>query len=136
MIKYDLICRVGHEFEGWFSSSSDYDVQRKKRLVQCPECGSAKVEKAIMAPAVATGRAKDAVLSEIASKIRAEISENCEDVGDNFADEARAIHYGEKEERGIYGSASPKQAKDLVEEGVAIAPLPDLLTPRPKKKLN
>jgi len=119
MIKYDLICRVGHEFEGWFSSSSDYDVQRKKRLVQCPECGSAKVEKAIMAPAVATGRVKDAVLSEIASKIRAEISENCEDVGDNFA-----------------GSVSPKQAKDLVEEGVAIAPLPDLLTPRPKKKLN
>ena len=136
MIKYDLNCKNGHAFEGWFSSSSDYDVQRRKRQVQCPDCGSAKVEKAIMSPAVTTGRSKDAIMSDIAGKIRKEISENCEDVGDNFADEARAIHYGEKPERGIYGKASPKEAIGLVEEGVSIAPLPDILTPKPKKTLN
>lgn len=136
MIKYDLNCKNGHGFEGWFSSSSDYDAQRVKRLVQCPECGTAKVEKAIMSPAVATGRKKDAMLADIAGKIRKEISENCENVGDKFADEARAIHYGEKPERGIYGRASQKEAAGLVQEGVSIAPLPDALTPVPKKKLN
>ncbi len=136
MIKYDLICKNGHGFEGWFSSSSDYDVQRKRRLIDCPSCGTAKVEKAIMAPAVATRRKSATALAEVANKIRQSVSENCEDVGDNFADEARAIHYGEKPKRGIYGKASAKEAQGLVEEGVAIAPLPDALMPTPKKKLN
>ena len=136
MIKYDLNCKNGHSFEGWFSSSSDYDVQRKKRLVECPNCGTAKVQKAIMAPAVATGDKRQSALSEIAGRLRKEVSENCEDVGDNFADEARAIHYGEKPKRGIYGTASLKEAAGLAEEGVDISPLPDILTPKPKKKLN
>jgi len=136
MIKYNLVCASGHEFEGWFSNSSDYDAQRKKRLVQCPHCATAKVEKAIMAPAVATGRKSSDLYNEIAGKIRKEISENCEDVGDKFADEARAIHYGEKPQRGIYGKASLKEAKGLLEEGVSIAPIADSAVPRPKKTLN
>ena len=146
MIKYNLICRHDHDFEAWFSSSSDYDAQRKKRLVQCPHCGSAKVEKAIMAPNVSTSRKKEAIVSKrkkamammnkAAQTIRKEIEEKCDYVGERFADEARAIHYGEKEERPIYGQASPKEAAELQEEGVGIAPLPDVLTPKPAKKLN
>ena len=136
MIKYDLNCKNGHSFEGWFSTSHDYSAQRGKRQIQCPECGSARVEKAIMAPAVSTGRKKEAAVAEIAGKIRKEISEKFDDVGDGFADEARAIHYGDKPERAIYGTASQKDAKDLLEEGVSIAPLPEALTPIAKKKLN
>ena len=146
MIKYNLICRHDHDFEGWFSSSSDYEIQRKKRLVQCPYCGSAKVEKAIMAPNVSTSRKKDAIASKhkeamaimnkAAQTIRTEIEEKCDYVGDKFADEARAIHYGEKEERAIYGKATAREAKDLHDEGVGIAPLPDVLTPKSAKKIN
>jgi len=146
VIKYNLICKQDHEFEAWFSSSADYDVQRKKRLVQCPHCGSAKVEKAIMSPNVSTSRKKAAIASKqkqamammnkAAQTIRKEIEDKCDYVGDKFADEARAIHYGEKEERPIYGQASAKEAKELNDEGVAIAPLPDVLTPKSAKKLN
>ena len=146
MIKYNLLCRHNHEFEAWFSNSSDYDVQREKRLVQCPHCGSAKVEKAIMAPNVSTSRKKAAIASKqkeamammnkAAQAIRREIEEKCDYVGDKFADEARAIHYGEKEERPIFGEASAKEAAELCDEGVAIAPLPDVFTPKPAKKLN
>ncbi|WP_409432866.1 DUF1178 family protein [Litorimonas sp. RW-G-Af-16] len=144
MIRYDLICKHDHAFEGWFSSSSDYDDQRAKRLIQCPICSSAKIEKAIMAPNVATSRKKDAtaqkqlaMMNEFAAKIREEISTKCDDVGDKFADEARAIHYGEKPERGIYGQATKREAEALHEEGIAALPLPDMLAPTPaKKKLN
>ncbi len=146
MIKYNLICRHDHEFEAWFSSSSDYDAQRKKRFVECPFCGSAKVEKAIMAPNVSTSRKKEATASKqkdvmalmntAADTIRKEIEDKCDYVGDKFADEARAIHYGEKAERGIYGEATPKEAAELQDEGVGIAPLPDVLTPKSAKKLN
>jgi len=146
MIKYNLICRHDHDFEAWFSSSTDYDVQRKKRLVQCPHCGSAKVEKAIMSPNVSTSRHKKAALAKrkdtmaalnaAAQTIRKDIEEKCDYVGDKFAEEARAIHYGEKEERPIYGEASAIEAAGLKEEGVAIAPLPDVLTPKPKTNLN
>ena len=146
MIKYDLICRHDHAFEAWFSSSSDYDDQRKKRLVECPFCGSAKVEKAIMAPNVSTSRKKEkiaskqkeamAMMNAAATKIRKEIEDKCDYVGDKFADEARAIHYGEKTERPIYGEATATEAADLREEGVGIAPLPDILAPKPPKKVN
>ena len=150
MIKYNLICRHDHEFEAWFSSSSDYDDQRQKRLVQCPYCNSATVEKAIMAPNVSTSRKKDkiaskqlesqkkamAMMNAAASKVRKEIEEKCDYVGDKFADEARAIHYGEKSERAIYGEATASEAAELHEEGVGIAPLPDILSPKPSKKIN
>ena len=96
-----------------------------------------------MAPNVSTSRQKEttaskqmAVMNKIASKIREEISSNCEDVGDNFAAEARAMHYGEKPERGIYGKASLREAADLKDEGITAHPLPDIISPKPDKKLN
>ena len=134
MIKYTLKCKDEHEFEIWFDRGSDYDKQRRRGLVECPVCGSTKIEKAPMAPNIR--RSKPDSLHDIANKIRAEIESNCDDVGDGFAEEARAIHYGEKPERGIYGNATPKQAKDLLDEGVNVAPLPDVIAPKPKKKLN
>ena len=147
MIRYDLICHNDHEFEAWFSGSADYDAQRKKRLVACPICGSTKIDKAIMAPAVSTARKKDAraetqalqtsaVMNEMAAKIRDEITSQCDDVGEKFAEEARAMHYGEKDKRGIYGQASLKDAAELYEEGITAIPLPDAIAPKPKKKLN
>lgn len=146
MIKYALICRNQHSFDGWFSSIKDYDDQADGGLVQCPYCATPDVQKAIMAPAVSTSRKKEAtaakqaralsMMNDAAAKIRAEIADKCVDVGDKFADEARAIHYGEKDARAIYGQASPDEAQALVEDGIAIAPLPDILTPKPKAKLN
>lgn len=144
MICYNLICASEHEFEGWFSSSSDYEAQAKSGLLCCPVCASAKVEKAIMAPAVKTARKSAAraenaakAMAAMATKIRGEIGKNCENVGTNFAEEARAIHYGEKPERGIYGSATPYETDGLKEEGIAAHPLPDAFVPETDKtKLN
>lgn len=144
MIRYDLICTREHEFEGWFSSSSDYDEQSNAGLLSCPACGTKKVEKAIMAPAVKTARKSEAreekaaiAMSAMAAKIRSEIGKNCENVGSDFAEEARAIHYGEKPERGIYGSATPKESAELKDEGIEAHPLPDVFLPETDKpKLN
>lgn len=146
MIKYTLICEDDHEFEIWFSKSSDFDEQAPKGLIECPFCGSIKVEKGIMAPNVSTSRKKESMaakqakamqmMNKAAAKIRKEIEDNCDYVGEDFADEARAIHYGEKPERAIYGEASAKDAVGLHEEGVEIAPLPDILSPKSKSKQN
>ena len=146
MIRYDLICKFEHEFEGWFSSSADYDEQAKSGLLCCSICGTSSVEKAIMAPAVKTARkiesrAEEAAkaMTVMAAKVRNEIAKNCENVGENFAEEARAIHYGEKPERGIYGSTTPEESEVLKEEGIAAQPLPDIFVPdydSDKKKLN
>jgi len=144
MIRYNLICAREHEFEGWFSSSSDYDEQAASGLLSCPACGTKKVEKAIMAPAVKTARKVEArdekaalAMTAMAAKIRSEIGKNCENVGSDFAEEARAIHYGEKPERGIYGSATPEETAELKDEGIEAHPLPDVLIPdADKPKLN
>jgi len=146
MIKYNLICSHDHEFEVWFSKGSDFDDQKKDGLLLCPICADTEIEKAIMAPAVSTSRKKEAaakkrdaalsMMNAAADKIRKEIAEKCDDVGDKFAEEARAIHYGEKEERAIYGSASPDEAAELKDEGIGVAPLPDILVPKADKKLN
>lgn len=144
MIRYDLICALNHEFEGWFSSSSDYDAQAASGLLSCPVCATTKVEKAIMAPAVKTARKTEArtedaakAMKAVAAKIRDEIDKNCENVGPNFAEEARAIHYGEKPERSIYGSTTPKESAELKDEGIAAHPLPDAFVPKAgKSKLN
>ncbi|MBL8553249.1 MAG: DUF1178 family protein [Phenylobacterium sp.] len=133
MIRYALICDDDHEFEGWFGSSGDYDDQQARGLLECPVCDSRAVRKQIMAPAVAgtkrtlrdPGPAKmQAMMMEAAGRIRAHVEENFDDVGDAFASEARAIHEGRAEDRGIYGQASPKEVRDLIEDGVPVAPLP------------
>lgn len=138
MIKYTLRCDRDHGFEGWFGSSADYDEQARTGLLVCPECGSKQVEKAIMAPAVRRSDKSATIKSaEMVAAIRTEIAKNCDDVGDRFADEARAMHVGEKPSRGIYGKATPKQAKEMVEEGIPAVPLPDMFDPkRAKGKLN
>lgn len=139
MIRYALSCDHGHDFEGWFGSSGDYDDQQARGLLACPVCDSQAVRKQIMAPAVAGTRrtARDveparmqAMMMEAAGRIRAHVEANFDDVGDSFASEARAIHEGRSEERGIYGQATPGEVRDLVEDGVPIAPLP----PEPPKK--
>jgi hypothetical protein len=133
MIRYALTCDHEHEFEGWFGSSGAFEDQQGRGLIECPVCASKQVRKQIMAPAVAgtkrTARelpaAKmQAMMMEAAGRIRRHVEENFDDVGDAFAKEARAIHEGKAEDRGIYGQASPKEVRELVEDGVPVAPLP------------
>jgi hypothetical protein len=130
MIRYTLTCPAEHEFEGWFRSSSDYDAQSAKGLLECPICGTADVRKGIMAPAVARAvdphesAAKMMKMRQFFTQVRKQVIENGENVGDQFPDEARAIHYGDAEERQIYGEATLQDAKELVEEGIQILPLP------------
>lgn len=134
MIRYALACAAGHEFEGWFGSSSDYDDQSARGLLSCPACGSGEVAKQIMAPAVAgtkaqrgldapTGARREMMMQALQA-VRSHVEDNFDYVGDTFAREARAIHAGESEARGIYGEASPTEVKALVEDGVPVAPLP------------
>jgi len=138
MIKYALICDRNHDFEGWFSDSAAYDDQSAAGLVECPECGSSEVRKALMAPAVATSRSREAAASmqEMAAKVRAHIRSNYDYVGEDFATEARAIHDGDKPERLIYGETTPEESKALQEDGVPVSPLPDELAPTPPKKAH
>lgn len=141
MIRYDLRCDNGDEFEAWFGSIADYDKQAEAGQVQCPHCGSTHVEKAPMAPAVRTSRAAEArkeraVAMAMAAKVREHIKESFDYVGPKFAEEARKMHAGEAEERAIWGEATPEEARELAEEGIPAAPLPPALAPTPEKKLN
>lgn len=141
MIRYDLRCAHGDEFDAWFGSIADYDKQAEAGMIECPHCGSTQVEKAPMAPAVRTSRAKEtqqqrAVAMAMAAKVREHIRDNFDYVGDKFAEEARKMHGGESEERAIWGEATPEQARELAEEGIPAAPLPPALAPAPAKKLN
>lgn len=137
MIRYTISCDQGHAFEGWFSSSDDFDRQMDRKLVACPTCNSTSVSKQLMAPSVATARKKEATRAlvmdqaqkETVAKIRElvkAVRDNAEDVGDRFPEEARKIHYGEADERGLIGQATVEEAVALLEEGIAIAPLPVL----------
>jgi hypothetical protein len=139
MIRYALLCEHEHDFEGWFGASADFDDQQARGLIECPVCGSKAVRKAIMAPAVSGTKKKgqdialgqsQAMMMEAMGRIRRHVEENFDDVGDTFAKEARAIHEGRSEERGIYGQATSQEVRELVEDGVPVAPLP----PEPPKK--
>lgn len=155
MIRYALHCDRDHQFESWFQSSSAYDSQVKRKLVTCPICGSTKVDKAIMAPRIVgkKGRgpatpppepaatpaseaapsgstslmmAQERELRAKLKELRDHIVKNADNVGERFANEARAMHYGDKEHRPIYGEASPDEAKSLIDEGIEVSPLPTL----------
>ena len=130
MIVYNLRCENSHEFEGWFQSGAAFDEQAASGKLVCPMCSTHKIEKGIMAPAVA-GTKKDAPAADELKKMRQfmtgmrkYIKENAEYVGPKFPEEARKIHYGETDERHIYGEATLKEAKELIDEGVEVAPLP------------
>ncbi len=152
MIRFALRCRAeGHAFEGWFRSNDDYDGQAARDLLSCPVCGSLRVEKALMRPAVAHRAERDAPpsgptvaptalaashasgappefvemmrkMQNLARQVRAE----ADYVGRGFAEEARRIHYGETEERRIYGEASGEEVRSLLDEGITAMPLPPL----------
>jgi hypothetical protein len=155
MIRYTLRCDRGHAFESWFQSSSVYESQEKRKLVTCPACGSAKVERAIMAPQIVSRKGRDSALpapapvpmavADVAApastplmmaqerELRAKLKElrdhivkNADNVGERFPNEARKMHYGDIEHRPIYGEASPDEARALIDEGVEVSPLPVL----------
>ncbi len=139
MIKYALLCPHDHPFEGWFSTSGDYDDQQAKGMIECPYCASKDVRKAIMSPAVTGTKAHAAseptpemrnMMMQAMSEVRRHVEETFDYMGDSFAAEARAIHEGKSEDRGIYGEASPTEVRALVEDGIRVAPLP----PKPPTK--
>ena len=153
MILYRLRCSKGHEFESWFKDSKTYERQEKKSLIGCAVCGDGKVSRAPMAPRLGKGTEKVEVekpaapaapqaptaeqqqmatlakhmpkeLREALLKVRAEVEKNCEHVGDKFAEEARKIHNGESDKRGIYGETSEEEAEALADEGIEFGRLP------------
>lgn len=154
MIRYKLKCKKGHEFEAWFANSAAFDKQEKRGLLSCPNCGTSKVSKALMAPSVSKRKARPAArmveepateqaerpptkpevqrvaahreLAAAMRKLRAEIEAKSEYVGPRFSEEARKIHYEEVPARGIHGEATADEAKALREEGIEFFPLPPL----------
>lgn len=155
MIHYNLRCTCGHGFDSWFQSSAAYDSQIKRKLVNCPSCGSTKVEKAIMAPQIARKKkSRDVAVPDVAAagapapeagggstplmlaqerelraklkELRDHVTKNADNVGEHFPEEARKMHYGDAEHRPIYGEASLEEARSLVDEGIEVAPLPML----------
>lgn len=137
MIQYTLKCENDHGFDSWFASADTYDKLSSNDMVACVVCGSTKVTKAIMAPRVRTTKGKDPTPQLKTEKSRAEhamaqmrkhVEENSEYVGTNFASEARDMHLGEAPERAIYGEAKLEEAKSLIEDGIAVTPLPFMPT--------
>jgi hypothetical protein len=153
MIRYALVCTKGHSFESWFQNSAAYDKQAKQKLVTCPICGTAKVEKEIMSPRLAGARKRadapapsseqtndqtnektpvamvspqERELRKKLKELREHLTQNSDYVGQKFPEEARKMHYGEIDHRSIYGEASPDEARKLHEEGVEFHPLPVL----------
>jgi hypothetical protein len=150
MIRFSLCCAQDHSFEGWFRSNDDFDTQSKKRLIECPMCGSSSVAKALMAPSVSTSRTQETRKSstqvvgqmdehevltlshgqnqqEIMAQMRIlakKLKDGAEYVGDKFAAEARKIHDGEADARGIYGEATIAEAQGLAEDGIDFLPIP------------
>ncbi len=140
MIVFNLQCADGHGFEAWFKDAKAFESQRRGRKVACPVCGVTRVAKLPAAPRIAKGkgdtqetadqgRARTTAFMHALDKLQKHVEENCDYVGDRFADEARKIHQGDAEERGIYGEATKKETKELTEEGVPFAAIPKL---RPK----
>ncbi|MDB5406018.1 MAG: hypothetical protein JWL84_930 [Rhodospirillales bacterium] len=131
MILFTLRCTADHHFEGWFRDGAAYEKQARRHEIVCPVCGDTGVEKAPMAPHVAKSRAAaspnaptPAQMRQALQQLRRQVESNCDYVGDRFAEEARRIHYGETDPRGIYGEASADEAKSLKDEGVDFATVP------------
>ena len=150
MIHYQLQCSQAHGFDGWFNDSASFDKQAERGLIECPDCGDTRIDRALMAPALskrdaspvavqppgpptetpsatpqkaATGRLPAHMLA-VLQRMRAEVEKNCDYVGPNFADQARAMHRGETEAKPIYGETSEEQAESLADEGIAVSKIP------------
>jgi hypothetical protein len=146
MIRYALACDKAHAFESWFPSSEAYEGQRARGLVTCPVCDSSAVEKQIMAPSigrkdkapplpvpteapvapqpVALLSPQEQAMRAMIKAFREHVTQNAENVGPRFVEQARKMHYGEIEHRSIYGEATPVDARELIEEGIEVHPLP------------
>ena len=131
MIKYNLTCECGKIFESWFSSSAEYDVLKKRKLINCIYCDSTLVKKSIMSPNLSSKSNKISKKTKLKKNIKKQLVEfrkyiekNCRNVGDNFPQEARNIHYDKKTSKGIYGKATPEETAELLDEGIDIATIP------------
>ena len=138
MIVYNLICsECNYPFEGWFDSSAAFDSQKKRKLINCPNCDSNSVKKTLVAPNVgkksnSNNRSNKKAIASNINKIKKIVEENFEYVGDKFTDEAKKIKYGETKDRPIYGEATAEQTKELIDEDISVTPLPF----QPNKKNN
>jgi hypothetical protein len=142
VILYRLICADGHEFDAWFRNSATFDRQAAKGVLSCPSCNSDQVTKAMMAPRINRGAAMDvepattgqqialaatpeaAGLKDMLRALRRQVEENCDYVGDRFAQEARAIAEDRADARNIYGEATSEEVRELLDDGIDVAPLP------------
>jgi hypothetical protein len=148
MIHYQLRCDDDHEFDGWFKDSAAFDRLAKRGLVECTQCGTTKVERALMTPSVGKksnrlpapvpaaaapaaalaprkgGARLPAEVKAMLQRLRAEVEQNCDYVGGEFAEEARKIHRGESDKRGIYGETTKDEAEALAEEGIEVSSIP------------
>lgn len=149
MIHYQLRCGAAHEFDAWFRDSATFDDQATRGLLECPHCGERQVSRALMAPAVPSRRRRATIavptmepapaeaatpepappaipdhVRAVLQRLRSEVERRCEYVGDGFAAEARRIHEGESERRGIYGEATPEQAEQLADDGIEVTQIP------------
>jgi hypothetical protein len=142
MILFKLKCAAEHEFDGWFRDNAAYDRQHARGLIACPDCGTSKVEKALMAPRLGRSRPEPAAAAPVPTEktlneapspaqlrralqdMRRHVEAHCDYVGERFAEEARRIHNGESSARGIYGEASESEARSLAEDGIEVARIP------------
>ena len=134
MIRFSLRCASDHQFEGWFRNGEGYEAQQKAGEIACPECGDTHVEKALMAPSI--GRSREAHppisparLRSALVELRQQVESHCDYVGAQFAEEARRIHYGESDPRGIYGEATENESRELAEEGIKFGRVPWVAPP-------
>ena len=131
MIKYNLTCKCGEMFESWFINSTEFDSLRKKKLIKCIYCESSLVKKSVMSPNLSSKSNKISKKTKLEKNIKKQllnfrkyIEKNCKNVGDNFAREARSIHYEKKNSQGIYGKTTPEEASELTEEGIEVVTVP------------
>src|SRR5579864_7162731 len=129
MILFSLRCTGGHEFEGWFRDGDAFETQQNAGEIACPQCGDATVEKALMTPNIGRSHKKNPAITPAQMRaalveLRRQVETNCDYVGERFAEEARKIHYGEVDPRGIYGEATVEESRELKDEGIEVGRIP------------
>ena len=131
MIKYNLTCKCGEVFESWFSTSTEFDTLRKKKLIKCIYCESSSIKKSVMAPNLSSKSNKASKKAKLERDVKKQlldfrkyIEKNCKNVGENFSREARSIHYENKNSQGIYGKATLEETSELIDEGIEVVTIP------------